>query len=340
MQQGIAYEDFGCHNTEASCDYPDMAAARLQGGVTSGDCTKALLFCGTGIGISMAANKAQGHPGSLLLRLLQRPRTPALHNDANALCMGGRVVGAGLAVPDWWTNSWHASFEGGRHQRRVDKLTALERVSSVLRKAIFDLLHDKPISRGVFYMAITPFIADHPLIQHKLTLLRDKNTGVQGVPGADRRDRHAACATRPPGICPLKEVEIETPMCHCQDPGDLPAAKLAFVPILRAGLGMVDGVLQLVPAAKVGHIGLYRDPETLEPVEYYCKLPADIAERDVIVLDPMLATGGSAIDAINQIKKPTASRTSSSCASSPLPRACKRLQRGPPRCADLLRCAG
>ena len=101
---------------------------------------------------------------------------------------------------------------------------------------------------------------------------------------------------------PLKEVEIETPICKTNK-NILAGKKLAFVPILRAGLGMVDGVLKLVPSARVGHIGLYRDPETLMPVEYYCKLPADISEREVIVLDPMLATGGSAIDAITQIKK-------------------------------------
>ncbi len=101
---------------------------------------------------------------------------------------------------------------------------------------------------------------------------------------------------------PLKEVEIETPVSVAKT-RVISGKKLAFVPILRAGLGMVDGVLALVPSARVGHIGLYRDPDTLQPVEYYCKLPADIEEREVIVLDPMLATGGSAIDAISQIKK-------------------------------------
>jgi uracil phosphoribosyltransferase len=100
----------------------------------------------------------------------------------------------------------------------------------------------------------------------------------------------------------LQEVEVETPICKCKA-FNLEGKKLAFVPILRAGLGMVDGVLQLVPSARVGHIGLYRDPVTVKPVEYYCKLPADITERDVIVLDPMLATGGSAIDAITMIKQ-------------------------------------
>ena len=149
-------------------------------------------------------------------------------------------------------------------------------------------------------MAITPFIADHPLIQHKLTLLRDKNTGSKEFRELIAEITMLLCyeATRD---LPLKEVEIETPMAVTKTQV-ISGRKLAFVPILRAGLGMVDGVMQLVPAAKVGHIGLYRDPETAQPVEYYCKLPNDIANREVIVLDPMLATGGSAIDAITQIK--------------------------------------
>ena len=149
-------------------------------------------------------------------------------------------------------------------------------------------------------MAITPFIADHPLIQHKLSLLRDKNTGSKEFRELIAEITMLLCyeATRD---LPLKEVEIETPMAITKA-SVISGRKLAFVPILRAGLGMVDGVMELVPAAKVGHIGLYRDPETALPVEYYCKLPNDITSREVIVLDPMLATGGSAIDAIGQLK--------------------------------------
>ncbi len=146
-------------------------------------------------------------------------------------------------------------------------------------------------------------IFDHPLIQHKLSILRDVNTGTKEFRILISEIANLMCyeATRD---LPLIDVDVETPMgiCHAKQ---VEGRKLAFVPILRAGLGMVDGVLQLVPAAKVGHIGLYRDPETCMPVEYYCKLPADIEERDVIVLDPMLATGGSAIDAISMIKKRT-----------------------------------
>ena len=143
-------------------------------------------------------------------------------------------------------------------------------------------------------------IVNHPLIQHKLTLLRDKNTGSKEFRELVEEISMLMCyeATRD---LPLKEVEIETPVAVARTKV-ISGRKLAFVPILRAGLGMVDGVLNLLPAARVGHIGLYRDPETLKPVEYYCKLPSDIPERDVIVLDPMLATGGSAIDAVTQIK--------------------------------------
>ena len=148
---------------------------------------------------------------------------------------------------------------------------------------------------------MTPFIMDHPLIQHKITLLRDKNTGSKEFRELISEVTMLMCyeATRD---LPLKQVEVETPMAVTKA-NVISGRKLAIVPILRAGIGMVDGILNLLPAAKVGHIGLYRDHETHEPVEYYCKLPSDIAEREVIVLDPMLATGGSAIDAISKLKE-------------------------------------
>lgn len=141
---------------------------------------------------------------------------------------------------------------------------------------------------------------DHPLIKHKLSLIRDKNTGSKEFREMIGEIAMLMCyeATRD---LPLQEVEIETPVSVAKTQV-ISGKKLAFVPILRAGIGMVDGVLRLVPAAKVGHIGLYRDPGSLKPVDYYCKLPGDIEERDVIVLDPMLATGGSAVQAIKLIK--------------------------------------
>lgn len=145
------------------------------------------------------------------------------------------------------------------------------------------------------------FIMDHPLIQHKLTLLRDKRTGSKEFRELISEIAMLMCydATRD---LTLKEVEVETPISIAKS-NVIFGRKLAFIPILRAGIGMVDGVMKLVPAAKVGHIGLYRDPKTLEPIEYYSKLPCDIEEREVIVLDPMLATGGTAKDAISIIKK-------------------------------------
>ena len=149
-------------------------------------------------------------------------------------------------------------------------------------------------------MSNSPFIADHPLIQHKVTLLRDKNTSSKQFRELIKEITELMVyeATRDLPVC---EVEVETPITVAKSKV-IAGRKLAFVPILRAGLGMVDGALELIPSARVGHIGMYRDEETLTPHPYYCKLPHDIEERDVVVLDPMLATGGSAIDAIDQIK--------------------------------------
>lgn len=141
----------------------------------------------------------------------------------------------------------------------------------------------------------------HPLIKHKLTFIRDKNTGAKAF-----RELVTEVSTlmgyEVTRDMPLEEIEIETPMMKMKSQV-IAGKKVGLVPILRAGLGMVDGMLNLLPAAKVGHIGLYRDPETLKPVEYYCKLPADIHERELIVLDPMLATGGSAEAAISFLKE-------------------------------------
>lgn len=144
-------------------------------------------------------------------------------------------------------------------------------------------------------------IMDHPLIKHKLTMLRDKNTGSKEFRElvTEISTLMAYEVTRD---FPLENVEIETPITKMMSPV-ISGKKVGLVPILRAGLGMVDGMLSLIPAAKVGHVGLYRDPETLQAVEYYCKLPQDVAERDLIVLDPMLATGVSAISAIQFLRK-------------------------------------
>ena len=144
-------------------------------------------------------------------------------------------------------------------------------------------------------------VFDHPLIQHKLSILRDKNTSVKEFRELVSEIAMLMCyeATRD---LPLEEIEVETPMgiakCH-----RIAGKKLAVVPILRAGLGMVDGMVSMMPNVKVGHVGLYRDPETPQPVKYYFKMPPDIAERDAIVVDPMLATGGSASAAISFVKE-------------------------------------
>ena len=144
-------------------------------------------------------------------------------------------------------------------------------------------------------------ILDHPLIQHKLAILRDKNTGTKEFRALVSEIAGLMCyeATR---NLPTIEVEVETPMqvAKCRM---LAGKKLAIVPVLRAGLGMVDSMVDLIPSAKIGHIGLYRDPETHKPVEYYCKLPEDVGNRQVYVVDPMLATGGSAVAAIDFLKQ-------------------------------------
>ncbi|MDO5688939.1 MAG: uracil phosphoribosyltransferase [Tissierellia bacterium] len=143
-------------------------------------------------------------------------------------------------------------------------------------------------------------VFSHPLIQHKLTLLRDENTGSRDF-RALTNEIAMLMAYEVTRDLPVEPVEVNTPMGTTTGV-QLSGKKLALVPILRAGLGMVDGMLNILPAAKVGHVGLYRDPNTLRPVEYYCKLPADIVERSILVLDPMLATGGSASAAIQFLK--------------------------------------
>ena len=144
-------------------------------------------------------------------------------------------------------------------------------------------------------------VFDHPLIQHKLTIIRDKNVGTKEL--REIVDEIASLMTyEVTRDLPVEDVEIETPVAKTTQK-QLAGKKLAIVPILRAGLGMVDGIMKLIPAARIGHIGMYRDEESLEPVEYFVKLPEDIDQREVLVVDPMLATGGSAVMAIDALKK-------------------------------------
>ena len=149
-------------------------------------------------------------------------------------------------------------------------------------------------------------VFDHPLIQHKLTIIRDKNVGTKEF--REIVDEIASLmAYEVTRDLPVEDVEIETPVAKTTQK-QLAGKKLAIVPILRAGLGMVDGIMKLIPAARIGHIGMYRDEESLEPVEYFVKLPEDIDQREVLVVDPMLATGGSAVMAIDALKKRGATR--------------------------------
>ncbi|MFO1446183.1 uracil phosphoribosyltransferase [Bacillus sp. Bva_UNVM-123] len=155
------------------------------------------------------------------------------------------------------------------------------------------------------------FLLNHPLIQHKLTYIRDKNTGTKEF--RELVDEVSALmAYEITRELPLEETTIETPICATKS-HVISGKKLGIIPIMRAGLGMVEGIIKLIPSAKVGHIGLYHDPETLIPVEYYVKLPTDVEERELIVLDPMLATGGSAAAAITALKKHNAKNIKLMC---------------------------
>ncbi|SFS34575.1 uracil phosphoribosyltransferase [Marininema halotolerans] len=171
------------------------------------------------------------------------------------------------------------------------------------------------------------YVFDHPLIQHKLTYIRDKETGTKEF--RELVDEVAALmAYEITRDMPLEGVTVETPVMEASCKV-LSGKKLGLVPILRAGLGMVDGILRLIPAAKVGHIGLYRDPETLEAVQYYAKMPSDIGERELIVIDPMLATGGSASEAIRMIKEMGAKNIRMMCLIA-APEGIERLQKDHP----------
>lgn len=283
--RNIPVKDFGTYSEE-SVNYAPIAA-QVAHSVSSGESEKGFICCGTGIGVSIAANKVRGIRAAVCSDAFCVEMTRR-HNDANILCMGGRVINEQQAQ-EFAGIFLDTPFDGGRHAVRVQEIQEIEDETYQQRKQ-----EESHMNSHVFLM-------DHPLIQHKLTLLRDKNTGSKEFRELVGEIAMLMCyeATRD---LTLKEVEIETPVAVAKTKV-ISGRKLAFIPILRAGMGMVDGVLKLVPAAKVGHIGLYRDPETLQPVEYYNKLPSDIQERDVIVLDPMLATGGSAIDAISIIKK-------------------------------------
>ena len=300
LELGHEVKDFGIYQAGEKCDYPEKAA-EVARYLRDGNAERGILICGTGVGMSIAANKVKGIRACCCSDTFSARMTRA-HNDANILTFGERVVGQGLAMElvDAFLTT---EFEGGRHQRRVDLITKLEQEENSCFNLFspYTTIADRITGGKNMSQTFEPQILNHPLIQHKISLMRKKETGSK-----DFRELASEVATL---MCyeatrdlPLKEVTVETPICRCKTKM-IAGRKLAIVPILRAGLGMVDGMLTLIPAAKVGHIGLYRDEETAKPIEYFCKLPCDISEREVIVVDPMLATGGSAIDAVSMIKK-------------------------------------
>lgn len=289
--------DCGTSSADLKVDYPDWGF-KVAEEVSCHKVDCGILCCGTGIGMSITANKVQGVRAALchdhFTAVMSRK-----HNDANVLVLGSRVTGTEIAkdiVLTWLKEK----FEGGRHEIRLDKIKQFERLHAPKDSNIF-------LGEG----GGRTVVIDHPLVRHKVGLLRNKNTSSK-----DFRDLVEEIAglmvyeiTR---HLPLEEVEIETPLTKTTVFA-LSGKKLAIVPVLRAGLGMVGGILRIVPNAKVGHIGLYRDPATLKPVDYYCKLPNDISERDVFVVDPMLATGGSAAAAVSHIQEKGGKRISLVC---------------------------
>jgi uracil phosphoribosyltransferase len=272
--------DFGSM-TDTPVDYPDIAFATAKT-VSDGKAGIGVLMCGTGIGMSVTANKVK-RIRAAACNDVESARMGKAHNNLNVICLGGRVVSPDQAKAILHT--WFSTpFEGGRHLVRINKIATIE--SSILSA-------DGEEGRVVVF--------NHPLVQHKIGMIRDKNTSVKEFRELVQEIAGLMVYEITRNLS-LSETCVETPVASAAA-RTLAGKKLAVVPVLRAGLGMVDGILQLIPNAKVGHIGLYRDPETLDPVEYYCKLPQDVGERDVFILDPMLATGGSAAAAISLVKE-------------------------------------
>lgn len=283
--------DLGAYEYDSEDSYTDPAF-RVGGAMMDGTADAGVLLCGTGYGISIAANKIPG-VRAVSCDTPEHARIAKAHNDINVIALGGRTTKP-EDVPAILSSWLDTPFEGGRHLRRLNKISQVE-------KSILNVIQGGG--------KITIF--NHPLIQHKVGIIRDKNTSVkqfrellQEITGLMVYEiTRSLPLTEKKVMTPIEEATVKT----------IEGRKMAIVPVLRAGLGMVDGILQLVPNAKVGHIGLYRDPQTLKPVEYYCKLPFDIEERDVFVLDPMLATGGSSADAISLVKKRGAKKISLVC---------------------------
>ncbi len=267
---------------EKSVDYPDFGF-QVAEDVSRGKSYAGVLVCGTGIGMSICANKVRGVYAALC-HDVETARLSRRHNGANVLVLGGRVTNPeeALAILDEWLK---APIEEDRHERRRKKIKD------------YEALHQNDIEE----VGPRTVVLKHPLIRDKVARIRDENTSVK-----DFREYVGEIS----GLMvyeamrnlPVTEVFIQTPLARTRGIS-IAASEVILIPILRAGLGMVDTVLRFVPDAKVGHVGLYRDHETLKPVEYYSKLPDDIGEHTVFVLDPMLATGGSAVAAIDLAKQ-------------------------------------
>ncbi|MBR1486573.1 MAG: uracil phosphoribosyltransferase [Synergistaceae bacterium] len=280
--EGIEILDLGAYELNPEDDYTNPGF-KVGGAILDEEADLGVLMCGTGFGISIAANKVPG-VRAVPCCTAEQAKMAKAHNNANIIALGGNLIKPEnvAEILETWLST---PFEGGRHLRRINKIAQAE-------KSTLNMINQGG-GRVVIF--------NHPLVQHKVGIIRDVNTSVkqfrellQEIAGLMVYE-----ITR---NLPLTDKEVQTPIEKTKVK-TIEGKKLAIVPVLRAGLGMVDGILQVVPNAKVGHIGLYRDPKTLEPVEYYCKLPFDIEERDIFVLDPMLATGGSASAAISLIKK-------------------------------------
>ena len=279
---GVEVLDLG-PETDEPTDYPDFARA-VAHALKDAKAERGVLVCGSGIGMDIAANRFAGVRAALV-HDPDSARLSRSHNDANVICLGARELESGDAR-SFVKIFLDTPFEGGRHERRVSKI-------------------DGQAAPGVT-------VFEHPVIGHKLLLLRDETTPTKIF----RETIHELASLMAFEITRDIDTEkksVRTPLGVDAHGAVVTGDTLGVVPILRAGLGMVDGILNVLPMAPVGHVGLYRDPETLEPVDYYCKLPQGCENRTLIVVDPMLATGGSAAAAVTLLKSKGALRVKFMC---------------------------
>lgn len=265
IASGHTVEDFGCYSKD-SVDYPDFAY-KVALGVSDKTFDRGVVICTTGVGVSITANKVR-NVRCALVHDIETAKLTRNHNDSNVLAFGAKLVSNDLAkeILSIWLNS---EFEGGRHIKRVNKISDIEGSGRVN-------------------------ILRHPLIDHKMTRIRDKRTNTKDF--YETVDEIAKLmAYEVTRDLPVQDIEIETPITKCV--GYQLAREVVIVPILRAGLGMMNGIREIIPTAKVGFIGLCRNEATFEPEQYYAKFPK-LENATVIVCDPMLATGGSAAKAI------------------------------------------